>query len=106
MSSLIHASVLAKSIDNGGGNRPPRRNGFNRARICGFRREQNRIVAVLAESLSGPYEVPGSFFLASLPLTDLIEMMRPEAPVEVLRAARALRYRQHIGVNLVVEGNP
>jgi len=39
-------------------------------------------------------------------LTDLIEMMRPQAPTEILHAARALRYRQHIGVNLVVEGNP
>ena len=33
-------------------------------------------------------------------------MMQPEAPPEVLRAARALRYREHIGVNLVVEGRP
>ena len=74
--------------------------------ISGFRRERNRVVAVLAESSSGSYEVPGSFFLASLPLTDLIEMMRPQAPTEILHAARALRYRQHIGVNLVVEGNP
>ena len=56
--------------------------------------------------MSGSYEVAGSFFLASLPLTDLIEMMRPQAPVEALHAARALRYRQHIGVNLMVEGNP
>ena len=74
--------------------------------ISGFRRERNRVVAVLAESSSGSYEVAGSFFLASLPLTDLIEMMRPQAPTEILHAARALRYRQHIGVNLVVEGNP
>ena len=32
--------------------------------------------------------------------------MRPEAPPEVLHAAHALRYREHIGVNLLVEGCP
>src|SRR6266508_5361108 len=48
----------------------------------------------------------GSFFLASLPLTDLIEMMRPEAPAEVLHASHALRYREHIGVHLLVQGSP
>ena len=47
-----------------------------------------------------------AFFLASLPVTDLIEMMRPEAPSEVRAAARALRYREHIGINLLVGRMP
>ena len=76
------------------------------ANIRGFRRQGTRIVAALADGAAGSFEVPGSFFLSSLPLTDLIEMMRPEAPLEVVAAARALRYRQHIGVNLLVEGRP
>ena len=76
------------------------------AGISAFRRRGTRVVAVQVDGVAGSYEVPGSFFLASLPLTDLIEMMRPEAPVEILSAARALRYREHIGVNLSVEGCP
>ena len=75
-------------------------------RIKEFRREGTHILAVVADSASGLYDIPGSFFLASLPLTDLIEMIRPEAPTEVLRAARELRYREHIAVNLVVDGCP
>jgi protoporphyrinogen oxidase len=76
------------------------------AKTCGLRRHGKRIVAALVESEHGPYEVEGTFFLTSNPLTELIEMMQPEAPPEVLRAARALRYREHIGVNLLVEGSP
>ena len=76
------------------------------ARTCGLRHHGKRVVAALVESEHGPYEVEGTFFLTSNPLTELIEMMQPEAPPEVLRAARALRYREHIGVNLLVEGSP
>ena len=52
------------------------------------------------------YEVEGRYFLVSAPLTDMIEMMHPSAPPEVLSACRALRYRNHVGVNLIVEGHP
>jgi protoporphyrinogen oxidase len=76
------------------------------ARTYGLRRHGKRVVAALVESEHGPYEVEGTFFLTSNPLTELIEMMQPEAPPEVLSAARALRYREHIGVNLLVEGSP
>ena len=76
------------------------------ARTCGLRRQGKRVVAALVESEHGPYEVEGTFFLTSNPLTELVEMMQPAAPPEVLRAARALRYREHIGVNLLVEGSP
>ena len=33
-------------------------------------------------------------------------MVEPKAPEAVRRAARALRYREHIGVNLVIDGRP
>jgi protoporphyrinogen oxidase len=33
-------------------------------------------------------------------------MVTPEAPEAVRAAARALRYREHIGVNLLIEGHP
>jgi len=43
-------------------------------------------------------------FLASCPLTELIDMMRPVPPEEVQLAAKSLRYRHHIAVNLIVSG--
>lgn len=76
------------------------------APVSQLRREGNRVVAARIESGSGSYETEGRFFLVSAPLTDLVKMVEPEAPEAVLRAARALRYREHIGVNLVVEGQP
>lgn len=44
--------------------------------------------------------------LSSAPLTELLAMMRPAPPADVLDACRGLRYRAHLAVNLIVEGNP
>jgi protoporphyrinogen oxidase len=49
-------------------------------------------------------EVEAVHFLSSAPLTDTIEMMVPPAPDRVLAACRALRYLNHIAVNLKVRG--
>lgn len=77
-----------------------------RTSVSRLRREANRVVAAQIESASGSYEVDGRFFLVSAPLTDLVEMVEPQAPDAVRAAARALRYREHLGVNLLVEGRP
>jgi protoporphyrinogen oxidase len=66
-----------------------------------------RVCAIeVDDGYAGRYEVEGRYFLVSAPLTDMIEMMHPSAPPEVLSACCALRYRNHVGVNLIVEGNP
>ncbi len=67
-----------------------------------IRHEGGRVRSVV--SAAGAVE--GDFFLASAPLTEIVEMMDPPAPAEVLAACRALRYRDHVGVNLLVEGSP
>ena len=46
----------------------------------------------------------GDFFLSSAPLTELVTQLHPPSPDAVLEAARSLRYRNHVGVNLVIEG--
>jgi protoporphyrinogen oxidase len=67
--------------------------------------ERRRIRAVtIGEGNGSAKEIEGRFFLASAPLTEMIEMMDPEAPGEVLAACRGLRYRNHVGVNLLAEG--
>ena len=76
------------------------------APVSRIRREGNHVVSARIESGSGSYEVDGRFFLVSAPLTDLVEMIEPAAPEAVRSAAHALRYREHIGVNLLVEGRP
>jgi protoporphyrinogen oxidase len=74
--------------------------------VTRLRREANRMVAATVEGADGRYDVDGRFFLISAPLTDLVEMIEPEPPRAVQEAARALRYRDHVGVNLVIEGQP
>jgi len=74
---------------------------------CRIRRDHMRVCAIeVDDGYAERYEIEGRYFLVSAPLTDMIEMMHPSAPPEVLSACRALRYRNHVGVNLIVEGNP
>lgn len=74
------------------------------AKVTEIRREGSRVKALTIKGCDGSYDIEARNFLVSAPLTDLVEMMRPAAPSAVLQAARALRYRDHIGVNLVIEG--
>jgi protoporphyrinogen oxidase len=77
------------------------------ARVSRIRRDDLHVTAVEVNDASGQrYAVEGRQFLVSAPLTEMIEMMLPQPPSEVLAACRALRYRNHVGVNLVVEGRP
>ena len=71
----------------------------------------NKIVAVTTKDASkqcdasGGYLVHhhvGDYFLSSMPLRDLILAMTPVPPKDVLTAARGLRYRGLITVNLIV----
>jgi protoporphyrinogen oxidase len=77
-----------------------------KAAITQLRSEGKRVVAVTVTTAAERYEVEGRYFLVSAPLTDLVEMAEPKAPEAVRAAARALRYREHIGVNLLIEGRP
>ena len=77
------------------------------ARMCRLRRDHMRVCAIEVEDhQSRRYEIEGRFFLVSAPLTEMIEMMEPRPPAEVISACRCLRFRNHIGVNLRVEGRP
>ena len=92
--------IMARSVEDHGGNVE------TGVTVSQLRREGNRIVAATVDSEHGSYDVTGRDFLVSAPLVDLVEMMRPEAPDKVREAARALRFRNHVGVNLLIEGNP
>jgi protoporphyrinogen oxidase len=76
------------------------------APVARLRCEGNRVVAATVEGRHGAYEVEGGYLLVSAPITDLVAMAEPEPPQEVRAAAHALRYREHIAVNLLIEGQP
>lgn len=44
----------------------------------------------------------GTDFISTMPITELVLAMRPHAPLQVLAAARALRYRSLVTVNLML----
>jgi protoporphyrinogen oxidase len=78
-----------------------------RAQVLRIHREGVRVRSVTVNNGNGgSNDVEGRYFLISAPLTDMVQMMKPAAPSAVLAACSALRYRNHIGVNLLVEGRP
>ncbi|HMO04391.1 MAG TPA: NAD(P)/FAD-dependent oxidoreductase [Kiritimatiellia bacterium] len=65
--------------------------------------ENKRIVAVESDTPGGPQTTRVQHLFSSIPLTEFILRLRPAPPAEVLEAARALYYRDHITVNLIVK---
>jgi protoporphyrinogen oxidase len=74
-------------------------------RVTRVRRNGFRVVAIDCQGTDGSCSSEtGDFYLSSAPLTELVLQLDPPASPEVLAAARGLRYRNHVGVNLVVKG--
>ncbi len=75
--------------------------------VTGFKHEDFKVKSVvIADVDRKTEEIEGDAFLLSSPLTDGILGLNPAPSAEVLEAAKGLRYRSHIGVDLEVEGNP
>lgn len=73
--------------------------------VTRINRQGLRATSVEYRDQSGGQTVlDGDFFLSSAPLTELLTQLNPPPPDSVLEAARGLNYRNHIGVNLVIEG--
>jgi protoporphyrinogen oxidase len=73
--------------------------------VTRVRRNAFRVVAVDCLGKDGSRSSENAdFYLSSAPLTELVTQLDPPAPPEVLAAAQSLRYRNHVGVNLVVKG--
>lgn len=65
--------------------------------------ENGRVVSVDVESAGGSYRLAVGNLCSSMPLTGLVLAMKPEAPADVVAAARKLRYRDLVTVNLMVD---
>jgi len=73
------------------------------ASVIRLRKEGNRVRSVTVRSEGRDQEIPVSRVLTSAPLRDLVRLMDPAPPPEVMQAAARLAYRDFILVGLVVD---
>ncbi|MGZ4675346.1 MAG: FAD-dependent oxidoreductase, partial [Acidimicrobiia bacterium] len=72
-------------------------------RVVGIRHVDDRAVAVVAEAPDGTRtEHPCDQVISSMPISQLLQVMDPPPPAEVLAAASSLQYRDFLTVALVV----
>jgi protoporphyrinogen oxidase len=73
-------------------------------RVTKIRHRRGRVESVLAQTSSGEvHEYPAGQVISTMCLRELAEVLDPKPPEDVLRAARALRYRDFLTVVLVVK---
>jgi protoporphyrinogen oxidase len=68
-------------------------------------RKGERITGLVAETPDGPLRVTADVFLSTLPVTRLLAAVKPALDPDVLDACEALYFRDHITVNLVIDGS-
>ncbi len=69
--------------------------------VAEIHHEQNRVKALLSVGGDNGELVPCSHCFSSMPITELVQKMRPHAPDSVITAASSLKYRSLITVNLL-----
>lgn len=72
-------------------------------RAVEVRHEAGRVTGVVVETKERRRTVDGSDYIATIPLRELIGIMRPAPPAEVQAAAEALQYRDYLTVVLVLD---
>lgn len=79
--------VLADRLEAGG--IPVKRN----HRVSSIQHDHGRVTSITVESEDGSIDQPVDAVLNSMALSDLVEMLSPPAPPEVIAAAKRLQYR-------------
>ncbi|MCM8794448.1 MAG: FAD-dependent oxidoreductase [Candidatus Omnitrophica bacterium] len=75
-------------------------------RIQSFLQEGDRIACVEVHPTEGePIRISAKQFFNSIPITHFFKMLQPAPSEEVRKAAEALYYREHITVDLLVDGD-
>ena len=73
-------------------------------RVGRVEHDGSAVKAFIARDSSGrTYRYEGEHFLSTLPIRELIRALSPPPPLEVIRAANSLRYRDFLTVVLIVD---
>jgi protoporphyrinogen oxidase len=70
------------------------------ARVAGIETDGRRATAVHVETTAGRERIAADEILSTMPLPDLVRMLRHPLPADIESAARALRFRALVFVNL------
>jgi len=70
-------------------------------RAVAITHERGSVRSVVVRSPEGEQELPAEAVISSIPLRELVSILDPPPPPEVLEAARLLRYRDYVLVALV-----
>lgn len=73
------------------------------APVVQINRKNDKIVSAMIKNNDSHQEVSGDHFLSAIPLRDLVQAIKPDAPVEVLKAAQDLKYRDFFTVGLIID---
>jgi protoporphyrinogen oxidase len=68
-------------------------------RIC---HEKGRVTRLVTEGPQGTEQFPGTDFISSMPIRELVQALDPAPPQKILDAANKLRYRDFLIISLVV----
>lgn len=69
------------------------------SRVC---HESFRVKSVVVREGPKTFEIEGRFFISTVPLTELVRMLDPRPPAEILGAAARLRYRDLVVVAVML----
>jgi protoporphyrinogen oxidase len=72
-------------------------------RVCAVGHWSGHVKRLTTLCAEGKTDVAVDYLISSIPLSDLPMMMSPPAPPEVIAAARGLRYRSILTVNLLIQ---
>ena len=73
-----------------------------RHRLTKVRHRNGRITGVEVATPAGVFDVPAAHLISSMPLSELVLALDPPAPPPVLEAARGMRYRSILTVDLIL----
>ncbi|MBU0762304.1 MAG: NAD(P)/FAD-dependent oxidoreductase [Candidatus Altiarchaeota archaeon] len=76
---------------------------FLNSKIVGVNVSKNMVDSVRVSEKNKVRDVELDYFISTLPLKDLVLMIKPKPPQDVLDAAKKLRYRDFLIVSLIID---
>lgn len=73
------------------------------ARITRVHHKDFHVTGITVKNNKQPYNIEGAEFISSIPLTQLVKMLQPPPPPEILEAASSLKYRDILIVTIMLD---